>query len=62
MERVRSELSARRTWPVLIERCLSGEPPRPAFDLGRVRLAPLEICMEFTGFEHLLDQLRGDHV
>jgi hypothetical protein len=26
-----------------------------------VRLAPLEICAELSGFEYLLDQLRGDH-
>ena len=35
--------------------------PRPAFDLGRFRLAPFEICAEYNGFEHLLDPFRGDH-
>ena len=35
--------------------------PRPAFDLGRFRLAPFEICAEYNGFEHLLDSFRDDH-
>jgi hypothetical protein len=57
-ERVHRELSARKVWPTLIERCLDRDFSKPTFDLAQVRLAPLEICAEFDGFEHLLDQLR----
>lgn len=59
-DRVQRELSARLVWPRLIERCLEHDFPRPSFDLGRVRLAPFEICAEFSGFEHLLDQFRDE--
>ena len=61
LDRVKRDLSARQVWPQLIERCLERGFRRATFDLGRVRLAPLEVCAEFNGFEHLLDQLRGDH-
>lgn len=61
-ERVATKLSARHVWPQLVDRCLEHAFPRATFDLSRVRLAPLEICSEFNGFEHLLDQLRGEHV
>jgi hypothetical protein len=60
-ERVQRDLTARQLWPRLIERCRQRDLPPATFDLGRVRLAPLEVCAEFNGFEHLLDQLRGEH-
>jgi hypothetical protein len=60
-ERVQRDLAARQVWPRLIDRCLQRDFQPAAFDLGRVRLAPLEVCAEYNGFEHLLDQLRGEH-
>ena len=60
-QKVMDELSACHVWPRLFERCMDRDFPRPAFDLGRFRLAPFEICAEYNGFEHLLDPLRGDH-
>jgi hypothetical protein len=57
-ERVRNCLSARQIWPSLISGCLEGNFSRPLFDLERVHLGPLEICAEFSGFEHLLDEFR----
>jgi hypothetical protein len=57
-ERVRNLLSARQIWPSLISGCLGGAFPRPLFDLERVHLGPLEICAEFSGFEHLLHEFR----
>ena len=60
-EKVRDSLSARKVWPRLFERCMSRDFPRPAFDLGRVRLTPFEICAEHDGFEHLLEPFRDEH-
>ena len=60
-DRVHRELSARLVWPRFIQRCLEDDFRQPTFDLGRVRVAPLEICAELSGFEYLLDELRGDH-
>jgi hypothetical protein len=57
-ERVGNLLSARKIWPSLISGCLGGAFPRPLFDLERVHLGPLEICAEFSGFEHLLHEFR----
>jgi len=60
-QKVLDDLSACQVWPRLFERCMDRDFPRPAFDLGRFRLAPFEICAEYNGFEHLLDPFRGDH-
>jgi hypothetical protein len=60
-QKVLDELSARQVWPRLFERCMDRDFPPPAFDLGRFRLAPFEICAEYNGFEHLLDPFRDDH-
>jgi hypothetical protein len=57
-ERVRNLLSACQIWPSLISGCLEGAFSRPLFDLERVHLGPLEICAEFSGFEHLLHEFR----
>jgi len=60
-QKVLDELSARQVWPRLFERCMDRDFPLPAFDPGRFRLEPFEICAEYTGFDHLLDPFRGDH-
>jgi len=59
---VDKNLSARTVFPSLFQACLSGCLPKPNYDLHRVRLAPLEVCAEYGGFEHLLDQLANEHV
>jgi hypothetical protein len=59
---VGKKLSARTVFPSLFQACVSGCFPKPSYDLHRVRLAPLEVCAEYGGFEHLLDQLANEHV
>lgn len=58
-ERVGDLLSAHQVWSSLISGCLEGAFPRPLFDLERVHLGPLEICAEFSGFEHLLHEFQN---
>jgi hypothetical protein len=59
---VDERLSARTVFPGLLAACASGEFPKPAYALHRVRLTPLEVCAEYNGFEHLLDQLANERV
>lgn len=59
---VGKKLSARTVFPSLFQACVSGCFPKPSYDLHRVRIAPLEVCAEYGGFEHLLDQLANEHV
>ena len=60
-EIVCEKLSARLVFPSLFQACVSGLFPKPSYDLHRVRLAPLEVCAEYGGFEHLLDQLANEY-
>jgi hypothetical protein len=60
-EKITGDLAARDVWPRLFERCLARDFLPPTFDLTRVRLEPFEICAEYNGFEHLLDQFKNDH-
>jgi Glycosyl transferases group 1 len=60
-EVVDNRLSSRAVFPAMITACATGRVPRPAYALHRVRLAPLEVCAEYKGFEHLLDQLANEY-
>jgi hypothetical protein len=60
-EVVTQNLAANDFWPRLFERCLAKDFKPPAYDLGRVRLLPFEICAEYNGLDHLLDQFRDEH-
>jgi hypothetical protein len=60
-ELVDERLSTRRVFPPLFAACASGQLAKPAYALHRVRLAPLEVCAEYSRFEHLLDQLANEH-
>jgi glycosyltransferase involved in cell wall biosynthesis len=55
------KLSARTVFPSLFQACVSELFPKPSYDLHRVRLAPLEVCAEYGGFEHLLEQLASEY-
>ena len=60
-ELVDERLSTRGVFPSLFAACASGQLSKPAYALHRVRLAPLEVCAEYSRFEHLLEQLAHEH-
>lgn len=60
-ERVRQYLSADKAFQALFEGLTNGNFERPVFEKKRLRLEPLELCAQYNGFDHILDELKNRH-